>query len=145
MVGVVEVEMVGAEAAEARLDLIEDVSPRQAALIGPPAHRLHDLRAQHDVAPARADGTPDDLLGRRPRRRRRCAGAVEARLVAVAVRGVDEVDAEIERATDQPLGFARKRRHAERRRAQPDARDLYAGAAERAVAHRCSPGFVRAR
>ena len=51
---------------------------------------------------ARADRAPDDLLGRRPCRRRRRAGTVEARLVAVAVRGVDEVDAEIERAPDQP-------------------------------------------
>jgi hypothetical protein len=102
MVGIVEVEMAGAETTKAGLDLIENVSPRQAAVVRPRADRLHDFRAQDDIAPARTESALDDLLGRRPRRRRWRAGAIEARLVAVAVPGVDEVDAEIERAPDQP-------------------------------------------
>jgi hypothetical protein len=102
MVGIVEVEMVGAEAAQAGFDLVENMPARQAALVRPGPDRLHDFRAQDDISPARTESAPDDLLDRRPRRRRWRAGAIEARLGAVAVRGADEVDAEIARAPDQP-------------------------------------------
>jgi hypothetical protein len=80
----VEVDEVGAEALQARVDLREDGLPRQAHAIGALVHPLVDLGRDHDLAAPRVveQRAADDLLAR--------AGGVD-------VGGVEEVDAEVER------------------------------------------------
>ena len=54
-VGLVQVDVVGAEAAEAVLDLLDDPSARRAALVRVLAHRRHELRRQDDLVPPPLD------------------------------------------------------------------------------------------
>ena len=85
-VDLVEVDPVGAEAAQAVLDLADDPAPRVAELVGVVAHRAVDLgREDHVVAAAAGERLADDLLGLAAR---------------VDVGGVDEVDPRVERAVD---------------------------------------------
>ena len=74
--------------AQAVLDLPDDPAARVAELVRVVAHRAVHLRGEHDVvAPPARQRLPDDLLG------------LPAR---VDVGGVDEVDARVERAVDDP-------------------------------------------
>ena len=58
-VDLVQVDVVGAEAAQAVLDLADDPAARVAALVRVVAHRAVDLRGEHDVvAPAAASALP---------------------------------------------------------------------------------------
>ena len=122
-VDLVEVDPVGAEPAQAVLDLAHDPAARVAELVRVVAHRAVDLRGEHDVvAPAAGQRLADDLLGLAAR---------------VDVGGVDEVDAGVERAVDDAdrlvvVGVAPG---AEHHRAEAERADLHAGAAERAVLH----------
>ena len=76
------------QAPQAVLDLPDDPAARVAALVRVVAHRAVDLRREHDVvAPAAGERLADDLL--------RLAARVD-------VGGVDEVDAGVERAMDDP-------------------------------------------
>jgi hypothetical protein len=122
-VHLVEVDPVGLQALERRLDRAEDPAPRVARLVGIVAHRAVELRREHDVVAAAAGkGLADDLLGLPPR---------------VDVGGVDEVDARVERAVDDAdrrvvVGLAPR---AEHHRAEAQRRDLHAGACERSLVH----------
>ena len=97
-----------------------------------------ELGGQHDVVAPAAQRLADDLLV--------LAGAVH-------VGGVDEVDAGVERAVDDPraLVAVAVAPHAEHHRAEPEAADPDAGRAERSrysALHHVSPrtnGWARAR
>ena len=87
-VDLVQVDPVGAEPAQAVLDFAHDPAARVAELVRVVAHRAVHLGREHDVvAPAAGSALPDDLLGLAAR---------------VDVGGVDEVDARVERAVDDP-------------------------------------------
>ena len=122
-VHLVEVDPVGAEAAEARVDLLHDPAARVALLVRAVAHAAVELRGQDDaVAAAARERLADYLL--------RLAARVD-------VRGVDEVDPRVERPVDDAdrLVVVRVAPGAEHHRAEAERADADAGAAERAVLH----------
>ena len=89
LVDLVEVDVVGAQPAQARLARLDQVMTRQPRVVRAAAHRKPRLgRDQHTVA-ASLQRLADDLL-RRARR--------------VDVGRVDHVDAGVERHVDLPLG-----------------------------------------
>ena len=121
-VHLVEVDPVGAQPAQAVLDLPDDPAPRVAAPVGPLPHREVDLRGEHHVVAPAAQGLADDLL--------RLAGRVH-------VGGVHEIDSAVECRVDDPgavvvVGVADR---AEHHGAEAVDADLDAGAAEDAIAH----------
>ena len=122
-VHLVEVDPVGVQALERRLDLAEDPAPRVARLVGVVAHRAVELRREDDVvAPPAGERLADDLL--------RLAARVD-------VGGVDEVDPRVERAVDDPdalvvVGLAPG---AEHHRPEAEGADVDAGAREGALFH----------
>jgi hypothetical protein len=63
-VDLVEVDVVGAEAAQGVVELLEDRAPGQARAAGAVVHREEHLGRQDDVLPAGvgADGPANDLL-----------------------------------------------------------------------------------
>jgi len=122
-VHLVEVDPVGAQPLERRLDLAKDPAPRVARLVGIIAHRAVKLRCQHDVvAPPAGERLADDLLGLAAR---------------VDVRGIDEVDPSIQGAMDDAdacvmVGLTPR---AEHHRAQAQRTDMHAGARKGSVIH----------
>ena len=84
-VDLVEVDVVGAEPAQAGLALADDPPARVAVMFGSVAHRAVHLGREDDVVAAAGERLADDLL--------RLAGGVH-------VGGVDEVDAGVERGVD---------------------------------------------
>ena len=88
-VALIEVDVVGAQARERCVDLLEDLFARQSVVVG--VHREVQLRREDvRVAGARGQHLPEELL--------RAAGRVH-------VRGVDEVDADIEGRSDARFGL----------------------------------------
>jgi hypothetical protein len=121
-VHLVEVDVVGAQPAEAVLDGPDDPPAGVALLVGVLAHGPVELGGEHYVVAPTGEGLPDDLLG--------LTGRVD-------VRGVDEVDAGIEGPVDDAdallagtIADAAEHHGAEAQRA-----DLDPGGAERAIAH----------
>ena len=121
-VDLVEVDVVGAQAAQGVLDLAHDPAAGSAALVRVLAHRHEELRGEEHVVAAALAAPPDDLLGH-------AAG--------VDVGGVDEVDAGVEGAVDDAGGVVAVvvAPGAEHHRAEAQGTDRYAGAAEGAVFH----------
>ena len=113
VVGVVEVDVVGLQAAQARLDLTDDVAARQAAVVDVGPDDPVGLGGDHHLVAAAAEGAAEDLLGGFAVGGGRGAGPVEDRHVAVHVGGVDEVDAEVDalrrRAGRRPARSGRPR------------------------------------
>ena len=129
VVQLVQVDVVGAEPAEGRFELAPD--RLRAEVLRPLA--LAGLAGRLEVVPAL--GGEHDLVAMR--REEWCEHRLADTTVAVDGRGVDEVDATVERGTQQRLGFvdlpppvAR-----ERPRADPDFGDGQVGVAEAAKAH----------
>jgi hypothetical protein len=125
---VIEVDVIGAQPAQAVLDLLNDVAARQ------PGGRVEATfpglgRDHHVVAPAGERTAQDQLCGFAFGGWRR-TWPVEGRRSSVHVGGVEEVDAEIKRRLNHMLGFLRVRRNAECGRAQTDLRHLHPGRAE---------------
>src|SRR3954454_18574929 len=119
-VDLVEVDPVGAEAAQAVLDLGDDPAARVAELVGVVAHGPVDLGGEEDaVAPPAGQRLADDLLGLAAR---------------VDVRGVDEVDPRVERAVDDRDGLVvvGVAPGAEHHGSETERADLDSGASERA-------------
>ena len=82
MVELVEIDVVGLQAAQTRIERPADVQRRQLALVGPVAHRAVNLGGQDGpLPPAAAAGEPVPQNG-----------FCLARLGAVAVGGVEEVN-----------------------------------------------------
>ncbi len=125
-VHLVEVDVVGAQAPEARLDLAHDPAPRVAPAVGVAllAHRhVHgavELGGEDDLVAAALEGLADDLLGLAP---------------GVDVGGVDDVDPGVERGVDDAgaLGVVGLAPGAEHHGAEAQRADLHAGGAEGAV------------
>ena len=91
-VDLIEVDVIGAEAAQAGVDGVVDVFAREAALVGVVAHRVEDL------------GGDDDAVAR-GEVLQRAAGDLFADAVGVHVGGVEEVDAGFQRAADEGPAF----------------------------------------
>ena len=87
-VDLVEIDIIGAEPAQAVVDLVEDRLARQAGAVRAGAHAVEHLGGEHDVlAPGEIlDGAADDLL----------RGAVR-----IDIGGIEEIDPELERLADQ--------------------------------------------
>ena len=87
----VEVDIVGREAAKRGLDRQHDVLAREAAIVRPGTHRKKDLRGDHDVVAAAefAQGTSDDRF-------RHTDG--------IHVGGIEEIDAHFDRALEERTG-----------------------------------------
>lgn len=81
-VGLIQVDVVGTEALEARVDRGKDVFTAEAAVVGAGPHRVEDLGGDDDFVAARgfAEDLADDLF----------AGAV-----GVHLGGVEEIDAKV--------------------------------------------------
>ena len=117
----VEVDVVGLQAAQRVLDRGHDPAPRRALLIGIVTHRAAHLGREDDAVAAPLQSLADDHLG-----------------VAVGVGGVDEVDPGVQRLVDDAgrvvrVGVADGRR--EHQGAERVGADLDAGPAEGAVLH----------
>src|SRR3954447_10468594 len=121
-VDLVEVDVVGPQAAERVLDLRHDPAPRAALVVDLVAHLAVELRGEDDVVAAAFEGLADDLL---------------VLALAVDVRGVDEVDACVERGVDDldRVVVVRVAPRAEHHRAEAQRADLDAGPTEVAVLH----------
>jgi hypothetical protein len=129
-VDLVEVDVVGAQAAQAGVDLEHDGLARQPAPVGPLAHHAVHLGGQHHFfTPGEVvQRPPDDLL----------AGAV-----GVDVGGVEEVDARFDAALDERPALLLVERpgvgaavgNAVAHAAEADGRDVEAGGAELDVLH----------
>jgi hypothetical protein len=122
-VHLVEIDPVGFQAPQRRLDLAYHPAARVPGLVGVLAHRAVELRSEHHVlAPAAGERLADDLLGLAAR---------------VHVGGVDEVDARVERSVDDPdrhvvIGLAPR---AEHHRPEAQGAHAYSGAGEGAHLH----------
>src|SRR5207248_5034849 len=126
----VQVHVVGAQPAQAVVDLGEDRLAGQAGSVGAGAHPAVHLGGKHDLVPIGVLGerAADDLL----------TGAVR-----VHVGGVEEVDAGLHRAPDEgPAGFLVQRPgvaapvgQAVTHAAQADSRHLETGRTEPQVVH----------
>ena len=127
--------MVGPQPAQAVLDLPDDVSAGQAPVVDAGPDRLAGLAGDHHVISSAGEGTPEQQLGGLAFRCGRRAGPVEDGQDAVGVRGVEEVDAELEGGADDPVDVLRRGSHTEGCRAQADRRDLHAGLPQQGVLH----------
>ncbi len=118
----VEIDVIGLEAAERALDGLDDPAPRIALLVRILAHGAMHLGGEHDLVATAFQRLADDLL--------RLA-------LAVSIGGVDEIDADIQRLVNDAgalvmigVGDA-----AEHHRAEAVGADLDACAAQGAVMH----------
>src|SRR5690606_3610233 len=120
----VDVDVVGAEAAQRALDGSGDPAAGATLQVRPLAHRQTDLGGEDHLVAAPLERSPDDLLR-----------------VAVAVRGVDEVDPRVQRLVDDPDRLVRVVAHlaGEHQGAECVGADLDAGPPERAVLHKRAP------
>jgi hypothetical protein len=85
----IEVDVIGAEPAQAGIATADDVMPRQPGVVGPIAHGHPHLGREQDVLAGNRQRLGDDLLGQSGR---------------ICVGGVDEVHARVERHGDLPPG-----------------------------------------
>jgi hypothetical protein len=121
-VDLVQVDPVGPQPPEAVLDLPDDPAPRVAPAIGAVAHREMHLGGEDDLVAPAPQRLPHDLLGL---------------TCGVHIRGVDEIDALIERSVDDAdavvvVGVSDR---AEHHGAEAVRTYLDTGAAQSAVAH----------
>jgi hypothetical protein len=129
----VEVDVIGAEAPQARVDLGHDPLARQAGAIGSRPHPAIDLGSDDDLVSSVEilDRTPENLLAAAER---------------IAVRRVEEIDAGFERTLDERAalllaeapGMIAAVAAAVAHAAQANPRHVEAGAAELGVFHRRS-------
>ena len=123
----VEVDPVGLQPPERRLDRLADVRARAAGRLAV-AEVVAELRRQHDLVAAAGERAADDLLA--------------AAAVAVDVGGVEERDARLERGVDHRPRRGLVDPAAEVVAAEPDDGHLEVGAAQAARAH---PGTLVGR
>src|SRR3990172_1550448 len=123
----VEVHVVGAEAAQRALDGVEDMLARGAAVPGPGAHGARALGGDHEVVAAAPEPPAQNLFG--------AAHGVEGAAQRIDVGGVEEGDP----ARGRPVEDGDRDRlvalEPERHGTETEARDLEAGAAEADMAH----------
>jgi hypothetical protein len=121
-VQLVEVDPVGAQALEARLDRLHDVAagraPERAGLV----HRQAELGREHDLLAPVAENAPQRLL--------------RAAAVAVAVGSIDQIDSARHRRVHHALGRRKIDTAAEIIAAEPDDGHVEHRIAEPALLHR---------
>jgi hypothetical protein len=117
----VEVDVVGLEPAQARLDRPADVAAGATRLLLVAAHPRAELGGEHDLVPAALEDLAKERL--RPA------------AVAVGVGGVEQVDVLVDGGVDNGAGPLQVQARAEVVAAEADHRDGQAGGAELAVAH----------
>jgi hypothetical protein len=125
VVHLVEVDVVGLQPLQRGVRGTTDVERRELALVGPVTHVAVELGGEHGaLAATAAAGEPaaEDLLG--------LAG-----LGAVAVGGVEEVEAVLVSGVHDRVAVGLAGAGAEVHRAQAQRGDLEAGAAELAIVH----------
>jgi len=122
LVLLVEVDPVGLEPSEARLDLGYDVMARGALKAAAGIHRPREFGRQHDVLAAVAEDLAKAALGAAAR-------------ITVSVGLVEERDAEVERLVDDLAGRREIDTAAEIVAAEPDHRDPQAGFSEISLLH----------
>src|SRR6185503_19364260 len=111
----VHVEAVRLQPREARVDLLEDVPPRESPIVRPGSNRVEYLRADKKLLP---NGRPFRL---EPPADVRFAAAAPVR-----IRGVEEVDPGVERAIHQVERLRFCLAHAEEGRRRADAAEVAA-------------------
>jgi len=127
-VDLVEVDVVGAQPAEAGVALRHDVHAREPDLVRPVAHPAAHLRGHDDIRPPHAERGAEHFF--RPADR-------------VDVGGVEEVDAGVQRPMDECVRLllaegADRLEHAdapERHGAKTELRDIDAGVREKTMFH----------
>ena len=129
--GLVEVDMVGLEAAERVLARLKDVPPRASPVIRAGSRRIVNLGRDDGLvtASARGECPADDPL---------------AFPLGVDVGRIDEVEARVERGPDHRRAFGFGRRIGEVVRSQAKGRNLQSRVSQALVFHRPSPP-LRAR
>src|SRR5262249_5841512 len=130
-VQLVEIEVVGAQPAKARLDRLRDVAPRRSLELAGVVHRHAELAGEDDLSALRAEDAAERLL--------------RSAAIAVCVGGVDQGAAEIDRLVHHPARRLEVDAAAEIVGAEPDGRDLEGGASESAFLHRRHCGRARPR
>ena len=105
-VQLVEVDPVGAQPLQARLDRMHDVTPRRTAQLARIVHRQAELGCEHDLLALVTENASERLF--------------RTAFVAVAVRGVDQVDAEVDRLVHDALRRRKIDTAAEIVAAEPD-------------------------
>src|SRR5581483_10361736 len=118
----IQIEMVGAQAPQTALARFTDMPRREPRLIRPIAHAAVHLRRKHDFLAAAAalrEPAADDLFG-----------YAFANLPAIDVRGVEEIEAVLERAVHDLPAVRFACLWAEVHGAEAEAADLQSGAAE---------------
>ena len=120
-VDLVQVDVVGLQAAQRVLDRGHDPAPRGTLVVGIVAYRTAELGREDDAVAAPLERLAHDYFG-----------------LAVCVGGVDEVDSRVQRLVDDAdrvLGVGVADVRAERQCAERVGADLDAGPAEGAVLH----------
>jgi hypothetical protein len=130
IMGVVEVDPICFQPAQARLDLTDDVPAGQSPVVDVEPDDPVGLGGDHHCVSAAPQRATEDRLGRIALGRRRSPWPIEDRHVAVRVGGVDEVDAEFHRCTDDLIGVVGARRNAEGGGTQTDGGHLDTASAE---------------
>ena len=129
LVDLVEVDVVDAEPAQARLARRDQVEAGETRVVRPVAHRHAGLGRQHHALPPALQRLAEDLLGQAAR---------------VDVGGVDQVDPGVDAPIDLPPGLldaggadrGEPVAAAERHRAQPEHRHPEAGRSQLPILHR---------
>ena len=133
-VQLVEVDVVGLQAAQRLVDGGEDVLARRSALVGVVAHRREAFGGEHDaVARLGLEPAPDDFLG----------GSDGVCADGVDIGGVDEVDAAVGGGGHDALRLRLFGLEAEGHGAEADFGDAEAGASHASVVHCGSSPFAR--
>src|SRR5262245_56254634 len=140
MVRVVEVEVVGAETAQGPFDLLHDEPAAQAGAVrattvGARLEALLHFAGNDDVVAVTLQRHAENFLSRLPLVRRRCAGAVEARLIAVSHRRVEEVNAQVQRPVYELDSVFLLGSHTESSRTQSEARHAHPRASQECIFH----------
>ncbi len=136
-VELVEVDEVGLQPAQRGVDRVHDVPPAVAHLPRSAAHRREALGGDDVVVALALQPLPDDLLGASR------GGEVAAERIRIG--GVEERDALVGRCVEDGEAAGLVDLEAERHRAEADAGDVEAGAAETYVLHESSPSSTESR
>jgi hypothetical protein len=126
-VQLIQVDVVGAEPPQRRLDRVQDVLARHALVPRLRPHRADAFRRQHELVPLAAQPAADDLL--------RAAGRVVAATERIDVGGIEEVDATRRCRVQDGVALGLVALQAEGHRAQAQLRNLQAGLAEIGILH----------
>src|SRR5215468_10616342 len=118
----VKIDPIGTQPLQARLDRVHDIAPRRPLELAGLIHRHAELAREHDRFALLAENASEALL--------------RAAFVAVAVGGVDQVDAELDRLTYDPARRREIDAAAEVVAAEADDGHFKRGAAEPAFFHR---------